>query len=208
MGATDDAGPWARSLDGDGAAFAELYDRHRDRVFRHAARLVTSQHDAEDVLAAAFLELWRRRGDVRLVGGSVLPWLLVTTSNVARNVGRGTRRYRTLLDRLPRETTTADAADARWTLEATYVERTTTPLGINANGDTYGVDSPQGHPDLIAAIATNGQVGYVYATDLEEPMPANPEEAVTWNETHGGARTIPVYESDGETVVGEFVIGG
>jgi RNA polymerase sigma-70 factor (ECF subfamily) len=111
MGATDDVGQWARSVEGDGAAFAELYDRHRDRVFRHAARLVTSQHDAEDVLAAAFLELWRRRGDVRLVNGSVLPWLLVTTSNVARNVGRGTRRYRALLDRLPREATTADTAD-------------------------------------------------------------------------------------------------
>lgn len=112
MGTTDDAGQWARSLDGDDAAFAQLYDRHRDRVFRHAARLVANQHDAEDVLAAAFFELWRRRRDVRLVNGSVLPWLLVTTSNVARNVGRGTRRYRALLDRLPRETTTADVADA------------------------------------------------------------------------------------------------
>ena len=57
MGATDDAGPWARSLDGDGEAFAMLYDRHRDRVFRHATRLVADQHDAEDVLTAAFLEL-------------------------------------------------------------------------------------------------------------------------------------------------------
>lgn len=112
MGATDDAAPWASSLAGDAEAFAELYDRHRDRVFRHAARLVTNQHDAEDVLAAAFLELWRRRRDVRLVNGSVLPWLLVTASNVARNVGRGTRRHRALLDRLPRETTTADVADA------------------------------------------------------------------------------------------------
>lgn len=111
MGATDDVGPWARSLDGDGEAFAMLYDRHRDRVFRHATRLVADQHDAEDVLAAAFLELWRRRRDVRLVSGSVLPWLLVTTSNVARNVQRGTRRYRALLDRLPRETASADAAD-------------------------------------------------------------------------------------------------
>lgn len=110
MDASDD-GLWLRSRDGDGDAFAELYDRHRDRVFRHALRLVTNRHDAEDVLAAAFLELWRRRDDVRVVGGSVLPWLLVTASNVARNTARGTRRYRALLARLPRTTDAADAAD-------------------------------------------------------------------------------------------------
>jgi hypothetical protein len=98
--------------------------------------------------------------------------------------------------------------DARWRLEATYAERTTTPLGVNANGDTYGVDSPNGHPDLIAVTATNGRDGYAYATDLDGPMPANPEEAATWNETHGDPRPVPVYESDGETVIGEFVVGG
>lgn len=79
----------------------KLFDRHRDRVFGHACRLVESRYDAEDVTASAFLELWRRRGDVRLVEGSVLPWLLVTTGNVARNSRRGTRRYRQFLSRLP-----------------------------------------------------------------------------------------------------------
>lgn len=111
METADDAALWARSRAGDGAAFATLYDRHRDRVFRQAVRLLGDQHDAEDVLAAAFLELWRRRDEVRVVGGSVLPWLLVTASNVARNVTRGTRRYRALLARLPRTTEAADAAD-------------------------------------------------------------------------------------------------
>jgi DNA-directed RNA polymerase specialized sigma24 family protein len=48
------------------------------------------------------LELWRLRGKVRLVEGSVLPWLLVTTTNVARNSGRAAFRYRRLLNSLPR----------------------------------------------------------------------------------------------------------
>jgi DNA-directed RNA polymerase specialized sigma24 family protein len=39
---------------------------------------------------------------VRLVEGSVLPWLLVTTTNVARNTRRAAFRYRRLLDSLPR----------------------------------------------------------------------------------------------------------
>ncbi len=100
---------WSRSLDGDSAAFGELFDRLENRVFRHAHRLIENRHDAEDVTATAFLELWRRRADVRVVNGSVLPWLLVTATNSARNARRSTRRYRALLDALPRE---ADAADA------------------------------------------------------------------------------------------------
>lgn len=93
---------WSRSLSGDGEAFGLLYDKHRDRVFRHAYRLAGNHHDAEDVMAAAFLELWRRRSKVRVVEGSILPWLLVTTTNMARNSGRSALRYRRLLDSLPR----------------------------------------------------------------------------------------------------------
>ena len=93
---------------GDGVG--EIFDRHRDRVFRQAARLVEGREEAEDIAAAAFLELWRRRQDVRLVSGSVLPWLLVTTSNLARNAVRATRRYRAFLARLPRQEPAPDAA--------------------------------------------------------------------------------------------------
>jgi RNA polymerase sigma-70 factor (ECF subfamily) len=111
--AGDDVGEaalWTRSLSGDAEAFAEIFDRHRDRVFRQAARLVEGREEAEDIAAAAFLELWRRRQDVRLVSGSVLPWLLVTTSNLARNAVRATRRYRAFLARLPRQEPAPDAA--------------------------------------------------------------------------------------------------
>jgi DNA-directed RNA polymerase specialized sigma24 family protein len=60
---------WRRSLEGDGEAFGALFDRHRDRVFGHACRLADTRQDAEDVVASAFLELWRRRAEVRLVDG-------------------------------------------------------------------------------------------------------------------------------------------
>lgn len=93
---------WCDAREGDDAAFAVVFDLHRNRVYRHACRLVETQHDAEDVAAVAFFELWRRRVDVRLVDGSVLPWLLVTTTNVARNRQRAARRYQALLERLPR----------------------------------------------------------------------------------------------------------
>ena len=109
---TSDAQLWSRSLSGDGAAFGVLFDLHHDRVFRHAYRLVEDRCDAEDVTAIAFLELWRRRADVRLVNDSVLPWLLVTTTNSARNLRRSVARYRRLLDTLPRTPDTADAETA------------------------------------------------------------------------------------------------
>jgi RNA polymerase sigma-70 factor (ECF subfamily) len=105
-----DAALLGRAVAGDGEAFGLLFDRHRERVFRHACRLVESRQDAEDVVAASFLELWRRRSDARLVNDSVLPWLLATATNVSRNLSRATRRYRDLLARLPREPLVADPA--------------------------------------------------------------------------------------------------
>ena len=107
---TAEATLWARSVGGDAEAFACVFDLHRDPVFRQAARLVQGRDEAEDIAASAFLELWRRRADVRVVGGSVLPWLLVTTSNLARNSVRARRRNRAFLSRLPREERSPDAA--------------------------------------------------------------------------------------------------
>lgn len=107
--ASDEA-RWRRSLAADGEAFGELFDRHRGRVFRHACRLSVSRQDAEDLVAATFLELWRLRERVRLVDGSVLPWLLATATNLALNATRARRRYQRFLERLPRADHEPDAA--------------------------------------------------------------------------------------------------
>jgi RNA polymerase sigma factor (sigma-70 family) len=98
----NEAMTWTAVLENDGDAFAAIFDQHRDRVYRHALRITANVHDAEDVTAGAFLELWRRRKVVRVVDGSVLPWLLVTTTNLSRNLARGLRRYRAFIAALPR----------------------------------------------------------------------------------------------------------
>jgi len=103
---------WASSLAGDETAFAALFDCHGNRVFAHACRFVGDRHTAEDVTAATFLELWRCRDRVRLVNASVVPWLLVTATNVARNQTRALRRHHRLLERLPRLGDVPDAAEA------------------------------------------------------------------------------------------------
>jgi RNA polymerase sigma-70 factor (ECF subfamily) len=110
--ASDDEGTdWEASLANDANAFVSIFNRHRNRVYRHALRMTANAHDAEDVTATAFLELWRRRKTVRLVDGSVLPWLLVTTTNQARNLTRSLRRYRALLASLPRSNDMRSAED-------------------------------------------------------------------------------------------------
>ncbi len=102
MGQSDEGHLWLSAKSGDGDAFGAVFDLYGDRVYHHARRLVATVADAEDVTAIAFFELWRRRRSVRVVEGSVLPWLLVTATNLSRNLNRGLRRYRALLAGLPR----------------------------------------------------------------------------------------------------------
>lgn len=92
---------WNDVLAGDGSAFGQIWDRHHARVHRHLQSGGTTATDAEDLTAVVFLELWRRRQDVRFVDGSLLPWLIVTARNVARNSGRSRRRHRRFLATLP-----------------------------------------------------------------------------------------------------------
>lgn len=108
----DEVAAWSAARGGDGPAFASLFDRHRDRVFGHALRLVREPHDAEDVTAVVFLEAWRKRESVRVVDGSIIGWLLVTTNFAVRNHTRSARRYRSALTKLPVPTPQDDHAPA------------------------------------------------------------------------------------------------
>lgn len=81
----------------------------------------------------------------------------------------------------------------------------------NANGMTYGsgadAKSLEDEPDLICVQAINGEVGYAYRTDLEGPEPSSPSEAVAQQRAQGDRpRSIPVYEADGVTQIGVFLI--
>ncbi|KQR25345.1 hypothetical protein [Microbacterium sp. Leaf151] len=104
---------------------------------------------------------------------------------------------------------------ARWRLTAGYASREIAPLATNADGETYGSVAGGETPDLIAVLATNGQDGYVRRTDLEEADGTaaaesfrSPADALAWQEQHAGrVSAIPVYEADGRTVVGTFVVG-
>ncbi|MHC2998829.1 hypothetical protein OB08_06195 [Microbacterium sp. HJ5] len=102
---------WQRVVSGDARAYGMIWDRHRDRVFRHLIVRGNGAADAEDLTAVVFLELWRRRGAVRFVDGSLLPWLIVTAQNVLRNADRSQRRHRRFLAALPAPADVPDHAE-------------------------------------------------------------------------------------------------
>ncbi|MCS5718796.1 sigma-70 family RNA polymerase sigma factor [Herbiconiux sp. CPCC 205763] len=100
MSVSDEA-DWARVLAGEGDAFGRIFDRHRDRVRRHAVGLAPSRNEAEDVVSLTFLEAWRKREKVRFVDQSILPWLLRTATYTSLNMARSERRHRIALSKLP-----------------------------------------------------------------------------------------------------------
>ncbi|WP_324643878.1 peptidase M56 family protein [Pseudarthrobacter sp. LT1] len=111
--------------------------------------------------------------------------------------------------------TITTSPQASWKLTAQYVNTEITDWAVNPHGDTYGAANENGSPDLVAVIATNGTSGYAYRTDLEDANGTtasktfkSPADALAWQESIKGKEfVVPVYDSTGKTVVGEFVIG-
>jgi RNA polymerase sigma-70 factor (ECF subfamily) len=101
---TDETTPehatWERARSGDPNAFGAIFDLHHARVYRQARRLTETTEDAEDVTALVFLEAWRKRDAVRVIDGSIIAWLAVAATNLARNSIRSRNRNRALLSRL------------------------------------------------------------------------------------------------------------
>lgn len=101
---------------------------------------------------------------------------------------------------------------ATWTLQAMYVNQVTTPWGVNASGQTYGVANQNGTPDLVAVVIDHGRThGYVKASDLNcaaSGGPTSPAQALAWDKANQNRNiSIPVYDSDGVTIIGTFVLG-
>lgn len=110
--------------------------------------------------------------------------------------------------------TITTSPEASWKLTAQYVNTKITDWAVNANGDAYGAENAKGSPDLVAVVATNGTLGYAYRSDLEDANGTtasktfkSPADALAWQESIKGKEfVVPVYDSAGKTVVGEFVI--
>jgi RNA polymerase sigma-70 factor (ECF subfamily) len=70
----------------DATAFAELYDRYVDSIYRYCYRRTGNREHAEDVTSAIFLRTLESIPDFR--GGSFRAWLFAIAHNVLINMGR------------------------------------------------------------------------------------------------------------------------
>ncbi len=76
------------AIGGDVQAFAALYDRHMERVYRHSYFLVGNRADAEDLTQQVFLNAWRAIGRYQHTGASFAAWLFRIAHNQAMSLFR------------------------------------------------------------------------------------------------------------------------
>ncbi|WP_104088109.1 hypothetical protein [Cryobacterium sp. N19] len=135
-----------------------------------------------------------------------------TMNDVGQATGGGS--YTLTLSPGQQSITITTPPESSWTIAATYVSERTTEWAVNDNGETYGALNESGEPDLIAVLATNGNEGFVHARELAQADGseqaatfASPEQALAWQDSMAGKTvSVPVYENDGETRIGEFTI--
>lgn len=76
---------------------------------------------------------------------------------------------------------------------------------VNENGETYGTVRKDSSIEPDLQLTYKG--GYVKQSDINDNVQTI-EDALRHNERCKEGRKIPLYKSDGTTVIGEFYIGG
>lgn len=103
-----------------------------------------------------------------------------------------------------------EAAKATATVTPVANGTQTTQWPRNAAGYTYGsaalAKSYWDEPDLIGAEATNGNAGYAFKKDLENPIPVPGPELDAFVARGAWTEKVPVYDADGVTQIGVFVV--
>ncbi|RSM91916.1 RNA polymerase subunit sigma-70 [Kibdelosporangium aridum] len=110
-GPRSDAELWRLIAADDHQAFTDLFERHAQTVWNYAYKLTASWSAADDLLATTFMTAWRRRGEVRLVRDSALPWLYTVTANLCRGERRRLSRFLRLVPKLATTESTPDHAE-------------------------------------------------------------------------------------------------
>jgi RNA polymerase sigma-70 factor (ECF subfamily) len=87
---------------GNALAFAVLYDRYADRVYRHIVYRVGRPHECEDLTQQTFLKAWQAIGRYKVMETPFIGWLLTIAHNTVISYFRSNREHATLVDDLPR----------------------------------------------------------------------------------------------------------
>lgn len=89
-----------RAIEKDAQAFADLYDRHVVRVYRHIFYLVNDATQAEDLTAQTFLKAWEAIGRYKEKGAPIIAWLLRIGHNLTVSYLRSKRDHGVLEETL------------------------------------------------------------------------------------------------------------
>jgi RNA polymerase sigma-70 factor, ECF subfamily len=87
---------------GNALAFAVLYDRYADRVYRHVVYRVGRVQDGEDLTQQTFLKAWQAMSRYRVTEVPFVAWLLTIAHNNVVSWFRAARDHQPLADDLPR----------------------------------------------------------------------------------------------------------
>ncbi|HWC29989.1 MAG TPA: sigma-70 family RNA polymerase sigma factor [Dehalococcoidia bacterium] len=82
-----------RAIGRDQGAFAELYDRHVVRVYRHIYYLVNDARESEDLTAQTFLKAWEAIDRYKERGAPFVAWLLRISHNLTISFLRSKRDH-------------------------------------------------------------------------------------------------------------------
>jgi RNA polymerase sigma-70 factor (ECF subfamily) len=138
---------WRATADGDPQAFAALYERHARAIYNYLFRRLADWSEAEDLTAVVFLEAFRRRREVVVHDGKLLPWLYGIATNVLRNRRRALWRNRKTLERLALDGV-ADGADDLAARAEAAAEMRTLLRRI--------AELPEGQQDVVALCIWSG----------------------------------------------------
>ena len=115
----DDTQLVLRAIERDEAAFAELYERHVVRVYRHIYYMVGNAAEAEDLTSQTFLRAWEAIDRYQVRGAPFVSWLLRIAHNLGvshlRSKRESSQLHDGIVDDKPRR-------DPEWAYEQTAEE--------------------------------------------------------------------------------------
>src|SRR3954463_15444533 len=82
-----------KAVERDQEAFAQLYDRHVVRIYRHIYYMVNDSTTAEDLSAQTFLKAWEAIDRYKERGAPIVAWLLRISHNLTVSYLRSKRDH-------------------------------------------------------------------------------------------------------------------
>lgn len=87
-----------RAVQRDREAFASLYDRHVERVYKHVYYVVFNKPDAEDITQEVFIRAWKYIDKYRYTGAPFVAWLIKIAHNLIVDHYKARKKARQLVE--------------------------------------------------------------------------------------------------------------